>query len=147
MVIPLTVSEVADVEIRGRLGSFLILLHNAGVVLGYILCSYMDYYMVPWIPVTLSVVFLIGYSVVHETPKYCLLKGQPERAKKAIRYFKGLKDDHSVELILKTLDVGGGKTAFSWSDFCKFYEKQKILQTKQAFLEKKSPKGGFYGSS
>lgn len=116
LVIPLTVSEVADVEIRGRLGSLMMFFHNAGIVFGYAFCGYLDYYMVPYIPITLCFVFLVGYSFVPDTPKYLVLNGKYEAAKKSIRFFKRLNNDHDVELLLNTLDVGGEKTPLRCSE-------------------------------
>lgn len=86
---PLIVSEVSNVEVRGTLGSFLILLHNGGIILGIALSSYTDYYTVPWVAIGVCVVFLLGYSLVPETPKYLASVGKNSDALRSLQFFKG----------------------------------------------------------
>lgn len=90
-------------EIRGYLGSFLILFFNGGIILGIALSSYTDYYTVPWVGITLTVIFLLGYSVVPETPKYLVSIGKKSEALRSLQFFKG--DLNIDENELKSSDV------------------------------------------
>lgn len=83
------VSEISSVGIRGRLGSFIMLFTNAGTVFAFIICSYTSYFTVPWISIGICVVFLIGYWIVPETPKYLMITGKDDQAIEAIRFFNG----------------------------------------------------------
>lgn len=122
VVIPLIVSEISAVQVRGILGSLLILTHNAGIVVGYIICSYLDYFIVPWIGIALSGVFFLGFSVVHETPEFLIMNGRKEETRKAIKFFRGLTNDEDVEMVLKSMeneDKYGNSGAFSFGELCK----------------------------
>lgn len=123
VVIPLVVSEISDVNVRGIHGSFLMLSHNAGIVLGYIFCSYLDYFTVPWIGMGITVVFFIGYSVVPETPEYLIMNGRKAETRVAIKFFRGIKNENDVEMILRSLeneDKYGNSGAFSFGELCTF---------------------------
>lgn len=126
-IIPLYVSEVSNVEIRGLLGSFLMLFTNLGILVGYIVCSFLSYRTVPWLAVGISVVFLIGFAIVPETPKYLAMKGgKEEQLKISIEFYTGkpyVKDEtHTKEgvsskhvptsLKLKTLCDTSTRNAF-----------------------------------
>lgn len=130
LVIPITVSEIADTNIRGTLGSFLIFYHNAGIAFGYVICSYTSYFTVPWISIALSTVFIICYSIVPETPKYLILCKKTKEAAKAIKFYKGIKEEAEIDLIIKTLDIGGDSDPFRWSYLCKIYFLPKLFYLK-----------------
>lgn len=122
IVIPLIVSEVSDINVRGIHGSFLILTHNAGIVLGYVICSYLDYFTVPWIGIVITAIFVVGYIVVPETPEYLIMNGKKAETRVAIKFFKGVLLDEDVEMVLKSLeneDKYGSSGAFSFGELCK----------------------------
>lgn len=82
-------SEISSIGIRGRLGSFIMLFTNAGTVFSYILCNYTNYFTLPWISISICVIFLMGYWIVPETPKYLMLNDKDDEAIEAIRFFNG----------------------------------------------------------
>lgn len=128
VVIPMFVSETADSNIRGTLGSLLILFHNTGIILSYIITSYLDYYIVPWIPITFCLIFLICFGIVPETPKYLFTHHNNELALKSLKYYKG--DINATEDCLTSYlaDVGGGDgSQLKLSDFCEPATKRGIL--------------------
>ncbi|XP_063698303.1 facilitated trehalose transporter Tret1-like [Culicoides brevitarsis] len=91
-ILPLLVSEVSNVEIRGILGSFLLLFTNLGILLGYIFCAFLPYRIVPWVAIGISCAFLVGFSIVPETPKYLMMKGgteNDEKLKNSVEFFSG----------------------------------------------------------
>uniref|UniRef100_A0A336M068 CSON013480 protein n=1 Tax=Culicoides sonorensis TaxID=179676 RepID=A0A336M068_CULSO len=88
-IIPLFVSEVSNVNIRGLLGSFLMLFTNLGTLTGFIICSFVPYRTVPWIAISISLVFLLGFCVVPETPKYLLMKKKEQQFLKSIEFYSG----------------------------------------------------------
>ncbi|XP_063698306.1 facilitated trehalose transporter Tret1-like [Culicoides brevitarsis] len=102
-VVPLIVSEVSSVQVRGSLGSLLILFHNGGIVVGYALCSYTDYFFVPWCGIGLCVIFLVSYLFVPETPAYLALQGDHEAAKKSRNFFKSDEKSEDFELESKKM--------------------------------------------
>lgn len=131
-IVPLIVSEVSDVEVRGTLGSLLILFHNGGVVLGYVLCSYTRYYQVPWFGIGLCVLFLVGYAFVPETPTYLLLQGNIEAAERSKIFFKGQRTTDLEAEGLKMLrtqltDAKVPSNTFKYSDLCNTATKKAII--------------------
>lgn len=107
VVIPLIVSEISDIQIRGTIGSLMVLILNMGSVLGYITCSYTDYYTVPWIGVGMTIVFIICYSFVPETPKYLMTLGDNDKALDSLKYFKGDSNLTHIDLELYGIEVSG----------------------------------------
>uniref|UniRef100_A0A336K6J2 CSON013479 protein n=1 Tax=Culicoides sonorensis TaxID=179676 RepID=A0A336K6J2_CULSO len=105
---PLIVSEVSDVNVRGSLGSLLILFHNGGALVGITLSSYFDYFLVPWVAIILSFIFLLGYSVVPETPKYLMLQGKKSEALKSLEFFKG--DSERAQSEFKSYEMSPDQT-------------------------------------
>lgn len=138
-VVPLIVSEVSNVEVRGSLGSLLILFHNGGIVLGYVLCSYTNYYLVPWIAIGLCVIFVLGYSFVPETPVYLLLQGKIEAAERSNIFFKGKRSaDIDVENhemlnnnnnndVFKVPTIPESSNTFKYADLCSPATKKAII--------------------
>ncbi|XP_063699027.1 facilitated trehalose transporter Tret1-like [Culicoides brevitarsis] len=100
-VIPMIVSEISSIEIRGRLGSFIMLFTNAGTVFAYIVCNYTSYFAVPWISIGICTMFLVGYSFMHETPKYLMMIKKEKEALDAMRFFNNgpFTDSKSAEIL------------------------------------------------
>lgn len=76
LVIPVYVSEIADDSVRGTLGSLLILIYNSGVLFGFVIAEFLDYYGQIKINIILPIVFLAGFNYFPETPEYLLRRDQ-----------------------------------------------------------------------
>lgn len=125
---PLVVSEVSNVEVRGSLGSLLILFHNGGAILGIALSSYTDYYTVPWVAIGLCFVFLFGYSLVPETPKYLVSRGRRDEALRSLQFFQG--DINVTENALKSFEIeqnGEVSQRMTCSDICEPATRKAII--------------------
>lgn len=83
ILVPVYVTEIADDNIRGVLGSLTVLSHNIGIVTSYIACSYVDYFTVPYIGICASVLFFFWCFLIPESPTYLLERGRQEEAQKA----------------------------------------------------------------
>ena len=59
-------------SIRGRLGSTLVLFFGVGLLLSYIFGAFLPYFLVPWVSIPFSMLFLFGFYHVPETPLYLL---------------------------------------------------------------------------
>jgi hypothetical protein len=119
-------------RIRGALGALIIVMVNLGLVVGYAINSYLDYYTVPYILIAIFVVFYAGFSFAAESPKYHAMKADFSSAKRSLQYFRGydnsagaFSSDFEAEMdILKGLNARRGVAArLKWQDFCKFYGK------------------------
>jgi hypothetical protein len=74
------------------LGSIIAVICNLGIVTGYIITSYIDYYTVPYLVLSILVVFFIGFPYAPESPKYLMMKQKIEDAEISLKYLRGFKD-------------------------------------------------------
>lgn len=63
-------------RVRGTLGSMLILVYNAGVLFGFVIANYLDYYGQIKINIILPIIFLAAFNYFPETPEYLLKRNQ-----------------------------------------------------------------------
>lgn len=75
-VIILFISEIANDEIRGRLGSVAPFFRNIGVLIAFILGPSVKYEVVPIISVVFPIVFIAIFFMIPNTPRYYLNKGK-----------------------------------------------------------------------
>lgn len=59
-------------SVRGRLGSTLVLFFGIGLLMSYVFGAFLPYYVVPWVSIPSSILFLLGFWRVPETPLYLL---------------------------------------------------------------------------
>nr|CAD7453116.1 unnamed protein product [Timema tahoe] len=103
---PLYVSEMADDNIRGTLGTYMMLFTNAGVVFSYLVGFYSSYLIFSCVCLIMPVAFLVGFFFLPESPVYLLKQGKYYEAEKALYWFKnGDKEsvDMAIEEIVKSL--------------------------------------------
>lgn len=73
--IQLFLADISDDRIRGRLGTFLSLYLNAGVLLGYIAGTYLPYNVIPYAMVSCPLAFIGLFAFVPSTPQHLLAIG------------------------------------------------------------------------
>lgn len=126
-------------SVRGVLGTFLVLTCNIGVLLAFVLGYYFDYVTVAWIVSSLSILFVICFWFMPETPQHLVLRQRPEDAEKSLRYYRNIRSRLSKELNeelqlelhkLRATDNNPEKsldevddTAVTWADFSKSQSK------------------------
>lgn len=62
-------------------------MNNSGIVLGFILSSWMDYYKMPYVATVLSIIFLAIFVWLPESPDYLLHINKVEEAKKSYAFY------------------------------------------------------------
>lgn len=62
-------------SIRGRLTSFVLLSMNVGLLIAYVLGAYVQYEYIPYICVTIPIIFAVSFSMLPNTPRYHLAAG------------------------------------------------------------------------
>ncbi|KAH8377879.1 hypothetical protein KR093_007661, partial [Drosophila rubida] len=97
-VIPIYIAELAEDSVRGILGTFLVLTCNVGVVLAFVLGYYFNYATVSWIVSTLSLLFVVCFWFMPETPQHLMQRQKPEQAEYALRYYRNIRSRQSKEL-------------------------------------------------
>ncbi|GAB0098154.1 hypothetical protein DMENIID0001_138610 [Sergentomyia squamirostris] len=98
VVLPIYVSEVSEDKIRGVMGSIFCNMVSIGIVTGRAFGSYLDFYIVPYGVLGILTIFIITFPFFPETPQYLLLRQQPEKAEKALRYLRGVTRNLSVPM-------------------------------------------------
>lgn len=75
-VIPMYVKEISQDNIRGALGSLVVLMHNTGMFLMYLMGAYMGYYTVAYICLALPIISGILMLKAPESPAVLVKKGK-----------------------------------------------------------------------
>ncbi|XP_059617699.1 uncharacterized protein LOC132262445 [Phlebotomus argentipes] len=91
--LPIYINEISEDKVRGRLGAALIVLDNTGILVGYVIGSYMTISTFPYVVLALVAIFATTFLFFPETPYYLLLKNRPAEAEKSLKFFRGVKDD------------------------------------------------------
>lgn len=86
---PMYITEIAEVNVRGILSSFFILLVNAGILFSYIIGSIVSYTWLNIICTTIPIVFFITFIWMPETPIYLVSKSRKEEAERSLKFFRG----------------------------------------------------------
>ncbi|XP_001658145.2 facilitated trehalose transporter Tret1 [Aedes aegypti] len=98
-VIPLFVSEISEDKIRGSLGAVLSITCNIGILLGFILCYYLEYYTVSYIALACCILYSVGCMFLPESPQYLFTKEKKDRAIRSLRFYRGEADNESSKFI------------------------------------------------
>lgn len=106
---------------------------SIGMIVGYILTSYVSYYLMPCIGICFPIIYLLAIIGLSETPQYLLRKGKDVQAEKSYYFYKNLsvagRDNESAhddaakkefETFKQQVLSGGVRQQVSWSDFCKY---------------------------
>ncbi|XP_030558999.1 facilitated trehalose transporter Tret1-like [Drosophila novamexicana] len=130
VVLPIFVAEISDNNIRGALSSMAMMYVSIGMIIGYILTTYLSYYLMPCIAILLPVVYLLAIWGLSETPQHLLRKGRNEQAEKSYYFYKNLPasnpDNESAhndaakkefETFKQQVLKGGVQQDVGWKDF------------------------------
>ncbi|PSN54599.1 Facilitated trehalose transporter Tret1 [Blattella germanica] len=90
---PVYISEIAEDSIRGALGSFLMLFLNIGILFGYIIGAYVNYYTYAYIGILFPLLFIFCYYWLPETPMYLIKIGESNKAKRSLSYLRGKNEE------------------------------------------------------
>ncbi|XP_055295469.1 facilitated trehalose transporter Tret1-like [Sitodiplosis mosellana] len=91
-------SEIANNNVRGRLGCYTPLARNIGILTAYILGAFVSYYTVPCIFVIVPILFVISFTFLPNTPQYHLLRGESKKAEDSLKFYKGCKGEDADEV-------------------------------------------------
>ncbi|XP_018322522.1 facilitated trehalose transporter Tret1 isoform X2 [Agrilus planipennis] len=95
---PLYTSEIAEVEIRGTLGSYFQLLLTVGILLAYILGSFLHPIPYSIVLAIIPLVFGIVFFTQPETPVYRMKQGKEEEARQSLLRLRGPQYDVDAEI-------------------------------------------------
>lgn len=83
-IIPSYISEISDDRIRGTLGSTVVFASNLGMFFAYICGEYADFLTVPWLMLPPSLLFLIFFAKVPNSPTFLAKKNLYEVTKASL---------------------------------------------------------------
>lgn len=99
-VVPVYIAEIADKNIRGSLCTSFAVVCNIGTFVEFILAEYIDFRKVAVGLVIISVLFLVGFAFMPETPQYLISKNRHAQAEKSFKFFRGLRPDDELPVHL-----------------------------------------------
>jgi hypothetical protein len=123
----------------------MMLAKNLGIVVGYIINSYLDFYTVPFIVLSILAIFLVGFSFAADSPKHLMTQNRFDEAIKALKYFRGYSksDQHFLKEFSDEVQElkNCGKPAdtqdsekLNLKDFSNFEKVKKIYSHYELFL-------------
>ncbi|XP_018349128.1 PREDICTED: facilitated trehalose transporter Tret1-like isoform X2 [Trachymyrmex septentrionalis] len=89
---PMYVSEVADVEIRGALGTLIAVNVFTGSLLTCSIGPWVSYHVLTGILLTVPILFVACFSWFPETPAFLATRGRRAEATRSLAFFKGIRD-------------------------------------------------------
>ncbi|XP_070161238.1 facilitated trehalose transporter Tret1 isoform X2 [Polyergus mexicanus] len=89
---PMYVSEVADVGIRGALGTLISVNVFTGSLLTCSISPWVSYQVLAAIQLAIPILFVVCFSWFPETPAFLAVKGRKAEATRSLAFFKGIRD-------------------------------------------------------
>lgn len=99
------IGELAESNIRGKLGAFYPLGMNFGIFVIFVMGAYIDYFVIPFIIFPFIVLYFILMLFIPETPQYFLKKERDEDALKSLKFYRNCneKDSQNIESVQNEL--------------------------------------------
>ncbi|XP_032523828.2 facilitated trehalose transporter Tret1-like [Danaus plexippus] len=98
IIVPMYVKEISQDDIRGVLGTLVILLQTTGLLFMYIIGTYLSYYTVTVITLTISIAVTLFVLKAPESPAFLVKLEKYEEAAETVAYLRGLnKNDKIVQ--------------------------------------------------
>lgn len=79
---PMYVSETASEDVRGEYGSFTCLATNFGILFAFVAGAYLSYGLFAWVSMFFTILFLVTFITMPETPAYLLRRDRLVQARK-----------------------------------------------------------------
>ncbi|XP_045495168.1 facilitated trehalose transporter Tret1-like [Colias croceus] len=92
---PIYTKEISDDNVRGVLGSLVVLFHTTGNLFLYIIGDYLSYNTILWICLMIPTFHLIVFMMMPETPSYLIKRGKAEEAGRVLAWLHSRKETHS----------------------------------------------------
>lgn len=89
IVLPIYLKEISDIDLRGALGSLLILNRNIGYLASYVLADLLHVNTMLWIGLLVPAIVFFIFLVMPETPEYLVKQGKIDEAKTVLAWLRG----------------------------------------------------------
>ncbi|KAJ8710887.1 hypothetical protein PYW08_009402 [Mythimna loreyi] len=90
---PMYTKEISSANVRGMLGTLVILFHTTGNLFLYIIGDILSYRTILWICLTLPTVHLVLFIMMPESPSYLIKKGDTDGATRAMAWLRCRQED------------------------------------------------------
>lgn len=101
---PIYIGEIAQPDIRGRLGTFNNFMMSFGMLFTFIIGPYISYYTLAKISLLSCVVFFLTFTFMPESPYYLIMKDKRESARKSLSWLRGDKNKIELEMELNLIE-------------------------------------------
>jgi len=95
---PLYSDEIAEVRIRGAVGTYLDIMFNVGILYVYVVGAIFSYVWMSILCTILPVLFAVTFFWMPESPVHLLSKGKIDKAEKSLCWLRGVSIRHSAEV-------------------------------------------------
>ncbi|XP_050593225.1 facilitated trehalose transporter Tret1-like isoform X11 [Bombus affinis] len=130
---PMFVSEIADIHIRGVLGSLISVNVYAGSMLTCVLGLWLTYESLLLVLAIGSFICILLNTYYPETPYFLVTKGKMKQADKSIAYYKGIVDPQIVDIELRTLRTQARYDFYPQSSYALQEESSSDVQSEFVF--------------
>lgn len=135
VVVPLYVAEISDKSIRGSLCSSFTVVCNIGIFVEFVLAEYIDFRLLAVATVILSVLFMLGFFFMPESPQFLVSKNRVEEAEAAFKFLRGLKSTEELPVhliedfkLIKEIANDDGHNSVHRTDFLKHMAKPGVFK-------------------
>lgn len=136
--ITLFITEISENRIRGALGSFRVFATVSGILLIFIVGTYVNFFAVPLISLFLPTIFLVSLLFLHDTPTSLILRHKYDEAFESLKFYRTCgKEELSnenvkaeFEILKKTLETKSDDK-LELKDFCEFSVTKNVMQALQ----------------
>ncbi|XP_021192267.3 facilitated trehalose transporter Tret1 [Helicoverpa armigera] len=104
IVLPIYLKEISDIDLRGALGSLLILNRNIGYLMSYICADVLSVNTMLWLGLLVPTVTFFIFLAMPETPEYLVKQGKVDEAKTVLAWLRGVNVvDRGVEQDIESI--------------------------------------------
>ena len=126
-IIPLFIGEIAESNVRGKLGAYFPLGMNLGIFLIYVLGTYVDYHTIPFVMIPFFICYVVSMLFIPDTPQFLITKHQNADALQSLKFYRNCNEHnfHSVNVVREELEslkeniLNHHKMDLKWKDFSK----------------------------
>lgn len=103
----------------------MVLSNIVGVLIGFCIGGYLDYFVVPFIGMSISAVCLTGFIILPESPQYLMVNNRADDAQTSLGFYRGLRrssEQTKSEVFKEEMNSlydqeSASRKSLRWSDF------------------------------
>lgn len=98
-IVPLYIGEIAESNIRGKLGAYFPLAMYIGIFFMFVLGTYLNFFTIPLVMIPILVLYFFLMFLLPETPQDLLRNQKDRKALNSLKFFRNCneKDAQNVE--------------------------------------------------